>query len=496
MAEREHHPAVAVNSRMRTLACIAALLFAACPPAVVPVADAGRPPECEARDDCPAGKICTAEKFCDDCSSSGQCRLKEQCNPTALVCELRAGWGLDCATNDQCQAGAWCMQGLCKDRAEVSLCPGGANAECPQGFRCNVPNAVCEEDLGCTDNGDCGAAEVCNVGSHACVPRCTVETQNDVCLGGEKCAVDHCVQCTVAADCGVGLSCDAAGKCASGQRCYLDRDCKVPKVCYLQTGTCVDKLPPCLSDENCATDKRCNVGSGKCVPRACQPDRYEPNNDPAHAYGVAAARYTDLTLCAGDVDTYSIPLARGDQLGVNVDADPFSENNFSTVVRDSTGRTLAAGKLLVSYVAPAPATYYVAISSIDPYQLYDVTFLLSRGTPCDDDGYEPNDTPAQATAVNSATSLDAAICPQDQDYFSLAVPAGKGARVSLVNYNSGAGLLRLCLLDFVTAAELSCSDDAVAPVAFVAAPGAKVLARVAGSSARIANSYTLKVEFP
>jgi len=39
----------------------------------------------------------------------------------------------------------------------------------------------------------------------------------------------------------------------------------------------------------------------------------------------------------------------------------------------------------------------------------------------------------------------------------------------------------------------------VAPVAFVAAAtasGQKLLARVVGSSARIANSYTLKVEFP
>ena len=37
----------------------------------------------------------------------------------------------------------------------------------------------------------------------------------------------------------------------------------------------------------------------------------------------AAHDFSWLTLCPGDIDYYSIPLARGDQLGVNIDADPF-----------------------------------------------------------------------------------------------------------------------------------------------------------------------------
>jgi hypothetical protein len=79
--------------------------------------------------------------------------------------------------------------------------------------------------------------------------------------------------------------------------------------------------------------------------------------------------------------------------------------------------------LLVSYVAPTPQKYYVVISTTDPFQTYDVTFLLSRGTPCDDDSHEPNDLSTQATALNTATQLDGAICPQDQDWFSASVPS-------------------------------------------------------------------------
>jgi hypothetical protein len=456
-------------------------------------ADAG---ECQSRDQCPTGEVCTAQHFCAGCESSGQCRLREQCNPQMLLCELRAGFGSACVANDECQAGAWCMQGLCRDRSEVNLCPGGKNEECPTGFRCNVPNTVCEEDLGCSENLDCGAAEVCNTGSHACVPSCTVDTQRQVCAAGEKCVEARCAQCAVAADCGTGLSCDAAGRCVTGTRCYNDRDCRVPKVCHVPTGACVEKPPPCVSDENCDKDRRCEVNTGRCVPRMCQPDRYEPNNEQAKAFAVAMGRYDSLTLCQGDVDYYAVTLNRGDEMGVNIDADPFSEGTFATAVKDSSGRSLASGKLLVSYVAAAPQTYFVVVSTTDLYQPYDVTFLVNRGTPCDDDRYEPNDSLAQATAFNSATGLDGMVCPQDQDHFKVAVPAGKGLRLSLANYNAGAGLLRLCLLDGET--PLSCSDDTTPVLTQPAsAVGGKMLtARVVGSTERVSNSYTLKVEFP
>jgi hypothetical protein len=111
--------------------------------------DAGmRPPECMTRADCAEGKVCVPDGYCDECSSSGQCRVTEICDPMSKLCRFRDGWGALCAANDDCQAGSWCKQGLCKDRSEVNLCPSGMSTECPQGFRCNAPNTVCEEDMG------------------------------------------------------------------------------------------------------------------------------------------------------------------------------------------------------------------------------------------------------------------------------------------------------------------------------------------------------------
>ncbi len=483
---------------MKRASLVIALFFAACPPTKTEP-DAGREPECTSRSECDAGLVCTAERYCAACTTSGQCSLKEECNVDSRLCALRAGWGSECATNDDCTLGSWCKQGLCQARSQVSLCPGGQSSECPQGERCNQLTLVCEEDLGCSTDDDCSAGEICNTGSRACQPRCTVDTQAEICPASTRCVEEKCVQCGSDADCGPGLSCDAAGNCSAGSRCYTDRDCSVPLVCHVQTGACLTRAPSCRSDDNCAANQRCDVPSGRCIARDCQPDRYEPNNDDAHAFGVAEGAYRDLTLCPSDVDWFSIALARGDQLGVNVDADPFSENNFATVVKDSAGRTVAGGRFLASYVAPAPATYFVVVSTIDPFQPYDVTFLKSRGTPCDDDALEPNDSVAQAVMLNSTTQADGRICPQDQDWFRATVPGtATNVRARLINYTAGNGLLRLCLFKSDGVTQLGCSADGMPSITAATASleGTSVVVRVVGDTERIANSYTLTLEFP
>jgi Cys-rich repeat protein len=456
------------------------------------------------RSECDAGLICSTDHFCTTCVTSGQCSVKEDCRaeePDAgpQLCALRAGWGTQCAVNDDCQAGSWCKQGLCQARSEVSLCVGGMTSECPQGERCNTITLTCEEDLGCSIDADCSAGEICNTGSRQCQPRCTVDTQAEICAAGQRCIAEKCVQCASDAECASGLVCDTAGNCvAPDAACYTDRDCPVPLVCQPQTRTCLPKPPPCSSDDNCPSNQRCDVANGRCIPRDCQPDRYEPNNDDVRAFGVAPGPYRNLTLCMGDTDWYSIALSRGDLLGVNVDADPFAENNFTTVVKDTTGRTLAGGRLLVSYVAPVPATYFVVINTIDPFQTYDVTFLKSRGTPCDDDTLEPNDSATQPTLLNTSTEADGRICPQDQDWFRSTVPAGRGVRARLINYAAGNGLLRVCIFQGDGTTLIGCSADLM-PSITVPSTGLtsnQILVRVVGDTERSANSFTLSLEFP
>ncbi|WP_164019823.1 hypothetical protein [Pyxidicoccus trucidator] len=464
-----------------------------------PVPDAGPGvTACVHREDCEGGQVCGTAGFCGPCESSGQCRLKERCDTEARVCTLQEDWGTDCTASADCALGMWCRQGLCRQREDVVLCPSGTNEECPSGQRCNGANLVCEEDLGCVDDADCGAEERCNTGLHACVPRCTEATASQVCESGERCADGHCVQCEVDAECGTGLRCDAAGRCAATPSCYSDRDCTVPLLCHVPSGQCLPEPPPCTSDEVCEADQRCDVGTGTCVPRACAPDALEPNDSVRTAYAVRASRYLGLTLCPDDADHFSIALERGDQLGVNVEADAFAEPLFSTTLQDASGRVLASGRFLATHVAAAPGLYTVRISSrgSEP-RSYDVGFFLSRGTPCDDDGHEPNDTPATATSLTEGAALEGMLCPQDQDHFRLTVPAGRGVRVALSNYVAASGLLRLCLFSGAEAMALGCSTDATGATLSLpanVAGGQTLTARVTGADARTANGYTLQAE--
>ncbi len=482
-----------------SLLALTVLMVAACSDTEsTPRPDAGVPTQaCERREDCTGGQVCAPEGYCTACESDGQCRLKEVCEPQARACTWRTGWGAQCTHNPECSAGAWCHQGLCRPRTAVTLCPSVASDACPTGQRCHVANGVCEEDLGCLEDADCSAHELCNTGLHACVPRCTEATAATVCAPGERCAGNRCVQCTESRECGPGFLCDAAGRCAVTPRCYSDRDCRLPLVCHVPTGACLERPPPCTSDEGCALDQRCELGTGTCVPRACQPDRLEPNDSSGAAFPVNASGYLDLTLCAGDVDHFALVLQRGDQLGVNIEGSVFAEPTFSTVITDTSGRTLGAGRMLASFVAAQAGTYTVRVSTTAPPQGYDIGFFLSRGEPCDDDRQEPNDTLATGTAYGLGTQVEGVICPQDQDHFTLSVPQGKGVSVTLTNYAASSGLLRLCLFDGTR--ELGCSEAPTgAALSFSAGMvgGKSLTARVTGEDARTTNGYTFQAEFP
>jgi hypothetical protein len=473
----------------------AALLLAGCHH--TPVVPDGGTPQCETREDCDAGYICNKDQICTNCTSSGQCALRELCDPKQALCVFRPGWGDQCSQNAQCQAGQYCVQGLCVASANVQLCPDGTSSECPTGMRCNSTNLVCEQNLGCLANDDCDPGETCNTGLNACEPTCSVMNQAQQCQANETCSNGLCVECTQSSDCtGVGLVCDSAGLCSSGTQCYSDRDCEIPLVCYEQTGQCVPQLPPCNSDEDCGTGQECDIATGQCVSQACQPDRLGPNNTPDAAYGAAPGTYTGLTLCNGETDYFSFQLNRGDDLGVDVDTDPFAEPTFTTRITDVNGVTLASGHLIASYVAPAQGLYLVGISSTDLEQFYDVSFLISQGTPCSDP-YVANASPSQAFPLNATTTVDdGQVCPGDQNWFSLPVPADAGVSVSLTDYDSQNGLLQLCLQEGTTV--LGCSEDLTTPNVTATASqvgGTSVLIQVEGSTNLVSNSYTLQAVF-
>lgn len=483
-----------------------ALLLASCAKAPAPaLPDAGPDLSCATRADCLAkgeehrGEICSAEGRCGPCASDGQCALRERCEPEGRRCVFRPGWGEECALNAECAAGQLCVQGLCAPEAAATFCSAGRCLA--EGQRCNRDTGVCEEDLGCLEDADCSALEVCNVPTHACVLACTPETREQVCALGQKCVDRRCTDCEDSADCPGGMVCDRdrlACVVDGSLRCLSDRDCAAGLVCNRAAGFCAPAPPPCLSSEVCLADERCDVATGKCVRRACQPDRLEPNASAAEARPVAEGELPGLTLCGGEEDWYAIPLARGERFDVFVETDVIPHDVFQAQILDATGRVLAEGALAVEWTASTPGTYLLRLEAEDAFVEYGLRLAVGRGTPCDEDRFEPNDEPAAAATLTAPGDwVGLTLCGRERDLFRVEVPAGRGLRVERHSEPSaGPADLVVWALDGTTVLGQSAQSAAVqvvvVPAATIAGPG--VLLGVLALDGRAPAEYQLSLE--
>jgi hypothetical protein len=460
--------------------------------------------ECLTRVDCAgkgggaAGKICGPNGTCERCASDGQCDLRELCDPKDQRCVFKPGWGRDCAKNGDCPTGRLCVQGLCQLEQDVTLC---RESRClADGQRCNQGNQVCEEDVGCATDSDCAKEELCNTGTTSCVLRCTPEKQSELCAAGQKCVESRCTDCASNADCPGGLVCDKGKlKClADGSaRCASNRDCAVGLTCNRATGFCTAKPPPCVSNEDCVADERCDVPSGKCLRKACQPDRFERNDEPRTATPATAGNLPSLTLCESEQDWFAFQLSRGDHLDVFVDADPLLQDYIDTRILDDTGRILMQGNLAVDRTMGRAGTYYLRMQSQDPYVEYGLRMAVSKGIPCDDDRFEPNDDILHPGSLRSAGEYDKlTLCPNDTDYFSVDVPASNGVRLELFSIPTE-GDVDLYVSSYDGKIELgrSVTGNAreVVELNASAIRGASVVVKVSSSDTRTHNEYYLKV---
>ncbi|MFN7131861.1 MAG: PPC domain-containing protein [Myxococcales bacterium] len=491
----------------RKAALLSLLVLTACPPDVKlpPQVDAGPSLlECSTRQDCTAngqqGRICSPNGRCERCTSDGQCDLRELCDPTEQVCRFKAGWGNECALNADCSVGRLCVQGLCKLEQDVALCQGGRCLA--DGQRCNQVNLVCEEDIGCLTNDDCSPDELCNLPTNQCVLRCTVERQGELCAPGQKCVSDRCTDCADNHDCPGGLVCDVGKlRCVSdgSARCVTNRDCQVGLVCNRATGFCTAKQPPCRSNEDCLSDERCDVPSGACLRKACQPDRYEKNDDVQTATQLFAGNYPNLTLCGGEFDWYRFALQRGDHLDVFIDADPLLQDVMDARLLDDTGRIMTRGNLVLDRTVSRDGDYYLRMQSSDEFVVYGLRISISRGTPCDDDAYEPNDDRLTAAPITSAGEYDKlTMCPQDTDWFVVDVPANNGIKVELHSVPTEGDLdLYVYSDDGFTQLGSSVTTAAVEEVRVErsAIRNGKVSVKVATQDTRTRNEYFLRVSY-
>jgi hypothetical protein len=483
-------------------ALLALLLCAACHKG----SPSGPPPECEKREDCQgglAGGLLCVDQKCVGCTKSNECRITELCDPVQRLCTLRACFGDECVAHSDCNLGAFCVQGLCinpehprtvgSTTCSVQVC--GADRDCNVGQRCNQRTFVCEQDLGCLAGSPCATGQVCNPGTGLCETACTPDTAVQVCGPLIPCTGGRCVQCASDAACGPGLTCDVpAGICRGPSGCSTSRDCDAGKTCDRATETCNLPRGPCVSNESCAVDERCETRTGKCVPGACLPDRFEPDGDQAHAVPVGPGSYASLTLCGPEEDWFKLNLLSGDTVQVVADADPLG--SFDLQLRDASS-VLDEEPFAVLRTVGATATYFVRARTNDASALYGLRVQIAHGTACAHNPVQPHPDAVDALPLTPGGSYDYAVCPTEQTWFSLRPPAGQGVDLTGSLDPTAGGALVFTLFDSDGATVLS-EDANGSPAPHVAAAHAQgelFFLRVMGSDPSVRNRYDVTARY-
>ncbi len=180
------------------------------------------------------------------------------------------------------------------------------------------------------------------------------------------------------------------------------------------------------------------------LPFACINDRYEPNNDPAHATELPDGHYENLQICAGDQDWFAVDLPANSFLDAQTTFSRASGDLDMYLIDASGQRTLASGKRIVDgetihYASQRSQRAYVVVNGFNG-AINRYTLTINR---CVDDPYEENDVPNQAKRI-SPGHYDLHLCQDsehpDQDWFAVDLPANSALVVDLTFSNANGDL--------------------------------------------------------
>ncbi len=343
--------------------------------------------------------------------------------------------------------------------------------DCPDDYCCGevgeddlcVPEQLCREPGECDDAEDCpvrwpecvagrchgaaGPGDPCEGGFSDCDPRASTDCVVDPLLGQALCTTACEPELT---DCGAG-------------RCCFD------------TGGSEDP-----------EDYYCLPGQDRCQAPGCDNDEHEPNEGAGGAVELAAAGH-NLDLCPDDEDWFSVTLREGETLRAALSyAVEAGQGRVLLELRDAGEALLASavgpeGAEELALLSPDPGRYLLRVRSSNrederAYRL-ELTVgcqgvddcpgrqtcggggLCEDGPPpcladqdcvggrvcnqgthqcervCNDDAREDNDDAGAPTHVQPGTHEDLTVCPDDEDWFAVAVGVGNGleARIDFVN---------------------------------------------------------------
>ena len=240
---------------------------------------------------------------------------------------------------------------------------------------------------------------------------------------------------------------------------------------------------------------------------SCDDDPFENNDTRMTAHPIDAGSYSDLAVCGGDQDFYSVSLGAGDEITVEIDFNLLG-GDIDLRLINPLGNTVASSSAIfsgserVNYTAPSAGEYFIRVNlAIDLFgggNDYDMDVTIDRAEPvCSDDRFEDNDTGDDAESVDARGYEALVACPGDADYYEVALGAGDTLTAS-VSFRDAEGDIDLRIENTGGAALASSSsttDDESASYTATAAGSYRVrvnLFRDEGSTP--GNSYDMDID--
>jgi hypothetical protein len=167
------------------------------------------------------------------------------------------------------------------------------------------------------------------------------------------------------------------------------------------------------------------------VPAVCVDDAFEPDDVAADAHLVVADGLYAGQACLGDSDWYSVEVAAGEQLSLELFEDE-TDGNVELAVFDGTFAPLTFGGVdEYNLAVTADDTVYVEVrlGSDDAGgggAAYELSVQRQPVTVCPSDGFEPNDSQSTAVLIAPGLYSDLGACfDSGEDWYAFQVGSGQ-----------------------------------------------------------------------
>jgi hypothetical protein len=269
--------------------------------------------------------------------------------------------------------------------------------------------------------------------------------------------------------------------------------------------TCADGLDNDCDDALDCDDSDCD-GDTACTASECPDDGFEENDNIDGAAAITAGMIDGLISCDGDDDFFSISLAAGDELIIDA-LFSAADGDVDLQLQDAEGRVIAASTTVtddesISLTIADAGTYYVRVLMYldegTPGAAYSLDVLVDGGEPtdCRDDGFEDNDTRADAAVVLGGTLDGLVVCPGDSDYFAIDLAAGDDLAIT-ATFSDAAGDVDLLLFNAdgtVVGSAITVSDDETIDYTATRSGRYVVQAYLLGDDDVLGNTYELDLD--